>query len=129
MRASAVDCGFFVANGSMKVRSLLRGSSTATLVWIAAAVPARAQDAILLQQSLQPDESGLASVLIDRHRLLLVRTKKEKGAQHVVEVTLDAQPPVTLSLRCIDQAAARQLVDALRPGGPALLDVTGRCRL
>ena len=43
--------------------------------------------------------------------------------------SLDAQPPVTLSLRCIDQAAARQLVDALRPGGPALLDVTGRCRL
>ena len=42
-------------------------------------MPARAQDAILLQQTLQPDEAGLASVLIDRHRLLLVRTKKEKA--------------------------------------------------
>ena len=94
-----------------------------------AVAPAQAQDAVLLQQSLQPDEAGLASVLIDRHRLLLVRMKKEKGVQHVIEVVLDAQPPVTLSLRCIDQAAARQLVDALRPGGPAILDITGRCRL
>lgn len=113
----------------MKIRSRLWRGSTALLISLAAAVPAWAQDAILLQQGLRPDEAGLASVLIDRHRLLLVRTKKEKGVQHVVEVTLEAQPPVTLSLRCIDQASARQLVDALRPGGPALLDLTGRCRL
>jgi hypothetical protein len=90
---------------------------------------ARAADILLLQQTVPPDQPGTAFLLIDRDRLLLARAKKEKGSEHTVEVTLAGEPPLTLTLRCIDQAAARQLLDALRANGPAQLDVTARCRL
>lgn len=94
-----------------------------------AAAPAQARDLLLLQQTLLPDETGTASLLIDRDRILLVRGKKAKGAAQLVEVILTAQPLLTVELRCVDQAAARQLIDALRLGGPATLDVSGRCQL
>ncbi len=94
-----------------------------------AATPAQARDPLLLLQTLLPDEAGTVSLLIDRDRVLLVRGKQAKGAAQMVEVTLTAQPPVTVEIRCVDQAAARQLIDALRLGGPATLDVSGRCRL
>lgn len=94
-----------------------------------AATPAQARDPLLLLQTLLPDEAGTASLLIDRDRVLLVRGQQARGATQTVEVTLTAQPPATVEIRCIDQAAARQLIDALRLGGPATLDVSGRCRL
>lgn len=94
-----------------------------------AATPAQARDLLLLQQTLLPDEAGTASLLIDRDRILLVRGKKAKGTAQLVEVILTAQPPLTVELHCVDQAAARQLIDALRLGGPVTLDVSGRCQL
>jgi hypothetical protein len=113
----------------MTARTFRLAGASASVASLLVATAARAQDTILLQQTLLPDESGIAFVLIDRTRLLVVRVKKEKGTAHVVEVTLAAEPPFTFSLRCVDQAAARQVVDALRAGGPAMLDVSGRCRL
>ena len=48
-------------------------------VLMLAAGPAEAQDPLLLQQALLPDEVGTASMLVDRDRVLLVRAKKAKG--------------------------------------------------
>ena len=93
------------------------------------AAPAQARDPLLLQQALLPDEAGTAFMMIDRDQVMLVRGKKTKGIAQVVDVLLNAEPPLTLELRCIDQAAASQVIEALRRGGPATLDVSGRCRL
>jgi hypothetical protein len=94
-----------------------------------ASPPARA-DTLLLQQAVPADQAGTAFLLIDRARLVLVRARKEKGLEHTLEVTLTGEPaPVTVSLRCVDQAATRQVLDALRTPGLPLLDVTARCRL
>jgi hypothetical protein len=89
---------------------------------------AHAADMVLLQ-NVVPDQAGIAFLMIDRERLVTVRARKEKGFEHVVEITLVAEPVVTLSLRCVDQAATRQVLDALRPRGAPTLDVSGRCRL
>lgn len=93
------------------------------------AAPAQARDPLLLRQALLPDEAGVAFMLIDRDQVMLVRGTKAKGIAQVVEVLMAAEPTLTLELRCIDQAAASQVMEALRPGGPATLDVSGRCRL
>jgi hypothetical protein len=90
---------------------------------------AHAADMVLLQQNVVPDQAGIAFLMIDRERLVAARARKEKGFEHVLEITLMAEPVVTLSLRCVDQAATRQVLDALRPRGAPTLDVSGRCRL
>jgi hypothetical protein len=90
---------------------------------------AQAADMVLLQQNVVPDQAGVAFLMIDRDRLVAVRARKEKGFEHVIELTLVAEPVATLSLRCVDQAATRQVLDALRPRGTAALDISGRCRL
>jgi hypothetical protein len=113
----------------------MNGSSTLGHVLAATAalafppLTARAADMLLLQQIVQPDQSGTAFLQIDRARLVLARAKKQKGFEHTVELTLAGEPPLSVMVRCIDQAATRQLLEALRPGGPPQLDVTARCRL
>lgn len=96
---------------------------------LAAPAPGRAADMLLLQQTLQPDQPGTAFLQLDRDRLVLARARKEKGFEHTLELTLTSEPPLVVTVRCIDQAATRQLLDALRPNGPPQLDVTARCRL
>ncbi|MEK0084486.1 hypothetical protein [Benzoatithermus flavus] len=96
---------------------------------LAAPSPVRAADMLLLQQTLQPDQPGTAFLQIDRDRLVLARARKEKGFEHTLELTLMGEPPLVVTVRCIDQAATRQLLDALRPGTLPQLDVTARCRL
>lgn len=90
------------------------------------ALPARGE--LLLQQSVPADQAGVTKLAIDRARIVLVRVRQEKGPAQIVEVTLATEPVTTLTLRCVDPAAASQLLDALRGAGPPVLDVTARCR-
>lgn len=90
-------------------------------------MPARAE-LLLLQQAVPADGTGIASLAIDRARIALVRVRQEKGPAQLVEITLATEPVTTLTLRCIDPAAAGQLLDMLRGAGPAVLDITARCR-
>ena len=86
-----------------------------------------AADMLLLQQTLPPGTEGTTDVMIDRERVAAVRVEQEDDGSRV-QVTLD--PEGELRLRCADLAAARQVLEALRPGnGLASLDLTGRCRL
>jgi hypothetical protein len=94
---------------------------------LSGSLPAQA-DTLLLQQAVPADQAGNAFLLIDRARLVLVQARKEKGLEHTLEITLTGEPPIEVSLRCVDQAAARQMLDALRTPGLPLLDVTARCR-
>jgi hypothetical protein len=89
---------------------------------------ARAGDVLLLQQALEPDRPGTAYVQLDRDRVVLVRALKQRDLEHTVEITLAGEPPSAVTVHCIDPAATRQLLDALRPGGPPILDVTARCK-
>ena len=103
------------------------------LVRLAAVVPmllaASAHgEMLMLLQNLPVDQAGTRSLLLDRTRIVLVRARQEKGQGAAVEVVLATQPPMTTLLRCVDRAAADQLVDFLRAGGPGILDVTARCR-
>lgn len=91
--------------------------------------PVARADMLVLEQIVPADAGGTAFLLIDRDRLALARVRKEKGTAHVVELTLATEPTITLSLNCSDQAAARQLLDALRAPGMRSIDVTSRCRL
>jgi hypothetical protein len=103
--------------------------AVALLAGLAAAPASHAADTVVLQQNVLPDQAGVAYLMVDRDHLLFAQVTKEEGYEHVVEAALAAEPVVRLSLRCVDQAAARQVLDALRPGGAAVLDVSGRCRL
>jgi hypothetical protein len=99
------------------------------LALLSGSVPAARADALLLQQAVPADQAGNVFLLIERARLVLARVRKEKGREHALELTLAGEPTVTVTLRCVDQAAARQVLDALRaPPGVPLLDVTARCR-
>jgi hypothetical protein len=106
-----------------------RLAAVASVACLAASSASHAADPVVLQQAVLPDQTGLAYLAVDRDRVLFVEVRKEKGFEHTLEVALAAEPVVRLKLRCVDQAAARQVLDALRPGGAAVLDVSGRCRL
>ena len=91
---------------------------------------ATAADMLLLQQRLEGEKEGAAYVMLDRERVSLVRVTRRSGFEHRIEVMLDPEDDPQLELRCADLAAARQVLEALRPGaGPAELDLTGRCRI
>lgn len=112
-------------NGSRTLACLL------ALVVLTPASATRAADMVLLQHTLPLDQAGGAFLQIDRDRLVSVNVKKlNKGSfEHSVSIILDTQPPSGFAVYCVDVAAARQVLDALRPGGPTFLDVTARCRL
>jgi hypothetical protein len=103
--------------------------AVALLAGLAAPPASHAADTVILQQNILPDQAGVAYLMIDRERLLFVEVTKAEGFEHTLEIALAAEPVVRISIRCIDQATARQVLDALRPGGAAVLDVSGRCRL
>jgi hypothetical protein len=98
---------------------------------LALAQPAGAADMLLLQQRLEGEKDAAAFVMLDRERISLVRVTRRSGFEHRVEVTLDPEDDPQLELRCADLAAARQVLEALRPGaaGPVEIDLTGRCRI
>jgi hypothetical protein len=97
--------------------------------FLALSVPAaRATDLLLLQQTVLPDETAPVLMQIDRQRPAVAQVRKDKQKAYLVEITLVGQPAIVLSVRCQDLAGARQLLDALRPGGSSTLDVSGRCR-
>ncbi|MFO1036021.1 MAG: hypothetical protein U1E45_04180 [Geminicoccaceae bacterium] len=91
-------------------------------------VPALAAG-LLLQQAVPANGAGTAYLMLERDRLITVRARKEKSGAYAIEITLAADPPIVQTIRCTDPAATRQIIDALRVGGEAVLDVTGRCEL
>jgi hypothetical protein len=103
--------------------------AVALLAGPVAAPPSHAADPVVFQQNVLPDQTGVAYLMVNRDELLFAQVTKGEGYEHMVEVALAAEPVTRLKLRCFDQAAARQVLDALRPGGAAVLDVSGRCRL
>ena len=104
--------------------------ATACLGWVLMALPihAHASDMLLLQQTVQADEAAPVLLQIDRERVAVAEARKDQQKTYRVEVTLIGQPAIVLTVRCQDQGGARQLLDALRPGAMASLDVSGRCR-
>jgi len=92
------------------------------------AVVARA-DTLLLQQMVPGDVAGTPFLLIERSRISHVTVTKDKSLVHRLTIRLATDPPVEIGLSCNDEAVTRQVLDALRRGGVATLDVTGRCRL
>ena len=96
---------------------------------VAWALPAEAGDLLQLQQILQPGAAGRTFVLIDRARISSILVERGTGTEQTIAITLDPESKPRFSFRCIDEAAVRQLLDALRPGGMQILDVTSRCRL
>lgn len=105
-------------------RLIACSASLATLLTV---TPGETAELILLQRNIAPDVSGTTFLMLDRNRILLVRVRKEEGLEHQIEIGLAAEPTITIKLRCIDPAVTRQVLDALRTGGPPVLDVTARC--
>jgi hypothetical protein len=95
---------------------------------VAAAATAQA-DTLLLQQNLPGDVGGTPFLLVDRSRISHVTVTKETSLVHRLTIRLATEPPVEIGLTCNDEAITRQVLDALRRGGVATLDITGRCRL
>ncbi len=106
----------------------LRLSAITIAVFLGAAATVRA-DALLLQQNLPGDMAGTPFLLVDRSRISHVGVTKDTSLNHRLTIRLATEPPVELSLSCNDEAITRQVLDALRSGGVATLDITGRCRL
>lgn len=90
---------------------------------------AAAADQLLLHQSLPVDEAGRSFVLVDRSRISHATAAKEGSQAHRITIRLATEPPVELVLTCNDAAITRQVLEALRQGATATLDLTGRCRL
>jgi hypothetical protein len=111
----------------------VRQAAATALLAVAVAVlgqPAAAQgDMLLLQQNVPGNVAGTPFLLIDRGRISHVTVRKDESLAHKVTIRLATEPPVELSLTCNDEAITRQLMDALRRGGVATLDITGRCKL
>jgi hypothetical protein len=97
---------------------------TALLLWPAAA---SAMDALLLQQTVLPDEQAAVQLLVDRDRVALAQLRQAGKDSYVVELTLVGDPNLTVRVTCRDLAGGRQVIDALRPRGAQILDVSGRC--
>lgn len=89
---------------------------------------ASAADLVQLQQTLRPGSAGRTLVLIDRSRISSIVVERGTGQEETVSITLDPETKPRFTIRCIDEAATRQLVDSLR-SGVSVLDVTARCRL
>lgn len=106
----------------------LRSALLAALLAIGPAATAMA-DQLLLQQILPVDQAGRAFLLVDRLRIGHVVATKESGQAHRITIHLATEPPVEIAFTCNDQAITTQVLQALRPGAIATLDVTGRCRL
>ncbi len=104
-------------NSLLVAAALLAGTATARA------------DTLLLQQSLPVDVAGTSFILVDRSWISHVMVSKDEGPSHRLTIRLASEPPVDLQLTCNDEAITRQVLDALRRGGAATLDVTGRCRL
>jgi hypothetical protein len=86
-------------------------------------------DTVLLQQNVPGNVAGTPFLLVDRGRVSHVTVTKDASLEHRVTIRLATEPPVELRLTCNDEAITRQVLDALRLGGVATLDITGRCRL
>jgi hypothetical protein len=99
------------------VAALLAGQATAQA------------DTLLLQQNLPGDVAGTPFLLVDRSRISQVTVTKDTSLVHRLTIRLATEPPVEIGLSCNDEAITRQVLDALRRGGVATLDITGRCRL
>jgi hypothetical protein len=91
--------------------------------------PTARADTLLLQQNLPGDVAGTPFLLVDRSRISQVTVSKDTSLSHRLTIRLATEPPVELALTCNDEAITRQVLDALRRGGVATLDITGRCRL
>jgi hypothetical protein len=111
----------------------VRRAGLAGVLGLAAALVAGAAtaqaDTLLLQQNLPGDVDGTPFLLVDRSRISHVTVTKETSLAHRLTIRLATEPPVEISLTCSDEAITRQVLDALRRGGVATLDITGRCRL
>ena len=98
----------------------------ATMLFAGAAIAA--PDTVLLQQTLEPNRAGGALILIDRNRIATVTVDKAQGPEHAVSITMDRDQKPRFVLRCVDIAAARLVLEALKNGGGPQLELTGRCR-
>ena len=99
------------------------------LMVLGAGASSAAADTLLLQQNLPGDVAGTPFVLVDRNRISHVSVTKDASLAHRLTIRLATEPPVEIGLTCNDEAITRQVLDALRRGGVATLDITGRCRL
>jgi hypothetical protein len=90
-----------------------------------AAAPAAAADMLQLQRTVQPDEAAQTILLVDRERVAVARIRQEPKPSYLVEITVIGEPNIVLAINCQDLAGARQVLDALRPRGAAMLDVSG----
>ncbi|MDF1585098.1 hypothetical protein [Marinimicrococcus flavescens] len=107
----------------MRARLLLSGLLVAA--WPG---PAGAADPLLLEQALEAGTPGTSHLLLDRERISSVRVEKESGFEHRLAITFADEGKPRFTIRCIDPATTRALLDALRPGGPGVFQATGRCR-
>lgn len=86
-------------------------------------------DSLLLQQNLPGNVAGAPFLLLERDRISHVEVHKETSLSHRLTIHLATDPPVEIALVCNDEAITRQVLDALRRGAVATLDITGRCQL
>lgn len=94
---------------------------------VAGSVAAQASDVLILQRTVAADEKAPAQLLLDRERVVAALLRQAAKDRYLVELTLAAQPNLVLQVTCRDLAGAQQVMDALRPRGGQLLDVSGRC--
>ncbi|MCS6877284.1 MAG: hypothetical protein N2038_03605 [Geminicoccaceae bacterium] len=109
--------------------SRLFASIASVCVFVALCGRARAApDPVQLQQVVEPNRPGGVLLQIDRNRIATVVVDKTAGQEHVVSITMDRDQKPRFVLRCVDLAAARLVLEALRVDGPPNVDLTGRCR-
>ncbi|MDW8371057.1 MAG: hypothetical protein RMK81_12350 [Geminicoccaceae bacterium] len=102
--------------------------AAAAVLLVGALPAAAAPDPVQIQQVVEPTRAGGVLLQIDRNRIATVVIDKSQGQEHIVSITMDRDQKPRFVLRCIDLAAARLVLDALRADGVPVLDVTGRCR-
>ena len=89
---------------------------------------ADAADSVLLQQTVQAEQAGRPWMMVDRAAVTSVVVEKGQDLGHRVSITFHPESRPRFIIQCNDPASSREVLDALRPGGPAFLDVTARCR-
>jgi hypothetical protein len=99
------------------------------LALLGAAVSSARADTLLLQHNVPGNVAGTPFLLLDRSRISHVTATKDDSLVHKVTIRLATEPPVEIALTCNDEAITRQVLEALRRGAVATLDITGRCRL
>lgn len=100
-----------------------------SMALLAAGIATARADSLLLQQNLPGNVAGAPFLLIERDRISHVEVRKEASLSHTLTIHLATDPPAEISLACNDEAITRQLLEALRRGAVATLDITGRCQL